>query len=76
MWRSKKQGPATSFANEEMEFQEGRRIPEDTRPVSGQKLELSNPREVHFYSQVNMTCKCHNIDVLVHGAANYMANLR
>lgn len=76
MWRSKEQGPATSFANEEIEFQEGRKIPEDTRPVGGQKLELPNSKEVRFYGQVNMTCKCHNIDVLGHGAANYMANLR
>lgn len=34
MWRSKKQCPATSFANEEMEFHEGRKIPEDTHPAS------------------------------------------
>lgn len=62
MWRSKIQCPTTSFANEEMEFHEGRKIPEDSHPVSHQNLELPNPREVHFIlldTQVNMTFKCH-----------------
>lgn len=48
MWRSKKQGPTTSFANEEMEFHEGRRIPEDTHPLATRNWNFQVPEKYTF----------------------------